>query len=266
MIMSVYARCTIVLLLAALIGCGGNAPGRTSPIDQPTVLNLTGNWELFGVSSPPGSSSIDIGASLTSNGAQITGIAHITSSVCYPPFQTAHLSGTITAENDIAISSDVVTGQVLTLAGSVSPDGKVMVGNYSVSGGCADGNHGSLAAFLVPSFTNSYAGTLAELGSGNSISVVFSLTQTDTADELGFFHVTGTASSADSPCFSSATASNSSMVFGDHIGVSFTTNGGDEMFFGGSATDLSGKTLAGTLQISSGVCAGESLIGRLTRQ
>lgn len=66
------------------------------------------------------------------------------------------LKGTLTNGN-ISLASASVAGQVIALTGSFS-DG-TLTGTYVISGGCAEGDHGSITGSAIPYIANMLNGT-----------------------------------------------------------------------------------------------------------
>ena len=63
---------------------------------------------------------------LVSSGSQISGQVHFIGSSCYLLSDSVLVSGTITAKtNAFSLMSNSVAGQVITLTGFVSADGKI---------------------------------------------------------------------------------------------------------------------------------------------
>jgi len=252
-------------------GAGPSVPPQTlvSAATQSTP-SAAGDWEIKAQSavssgstpfSPFSRGYWELVGSLENTDAKITGMLNVFTSLCYPPgINLVPVSGTIGAGSDVSLTSSPVGGQVLTIAGVMSSDRRALLNaTYVIEGGCGDGEHGTMTGFMVPSFTNTYTGTLTSFPAGKATNVTLSLTQSPGADAAGFFHVTsGPATFVNSTCFSSGTLSPArSLIFGSHLAVTFDTNDGGQVILDTVLADPSDKIIAGTYRVLSGSCAGE---------
>jgi len=175
-------KLNIAWLLSALVllyGCGGavktSPPSSNPPAGPPSGppvqnQNTSTNWQLSATSiNPAGPSPAKIAGTIIPTGGAVAAALHAHGWKCFDQQTTITLTGTQTAGN-ISMTSASVNGQVVTFAGAITkksnfPD--VFNGTYTVSGGCADGDHGNVTGFSVYSMTGNWAGNLTTAGGGN---------------------------------------------------------------------------------------------------
>lgn len=255
------AQILFVSLAVALSGCGGSGTITTPP----TYPSLTGNWELTG-SSAPGTDTFGAGAYLTNTNGSVSGIIYMLDMGCYltPDNQIMAIpvTGTVSAAvgtlGVLSVTSSAVAGQVLSLSGTVSSD-TLLGGTYSIIGGCAGGDKGTVTGYMVPPYTNTYSGTLGStINGGVAISTTIITTQSG-PDADGFYHVTGTATfnSAGAPCLISGTIT-SSTITGMDMNMVITANDGSLVSAGGFLTDSSGQSIVGSYTITGSTCISDT--------
>jgi hypothetical protein len=259
-----FASLLIFALLLSTLNCGtGGLITPLAPLPAPpstpvsATPSLTGNWDIKAQSAVT-LRTMESGGLLENNGSQVTGVLHVISASCYQLLDIVPLTGKISTDSDsISLVTGSVGGQVLTLTGLMSADRKTLLGGtYSIAGGCSDGDHGTVAGFLVPPFTNVYTGTFTSLRNADIVNVTLSLTQSPTLDLAGFFRLTGIATSVNSPCFSGGMLSG--LVIGSDIDLLLDTNDHAQLSLPGTLIDSSGKAISGRYQVLSGTCAGDS--------
>jgi hypothetical protein len=167
---------------------------------------------------------------------------------------------------NLAITSANIAGQVIT-ANMVS-SGKSVSGSYSISGGCAGGDHGNVTGTWVPSISGTWTGNI--LTGSTVVGVTASVTQSSTASVNGTYSVVGQMSYADSPCSIGATVS-TGFIVGDmvYIGaVSDDLDGGtgDVEYVGYLDVPSTGAKMSGNYWLNSGLCAGDSNALHLAKQ
>jgi hypothetical protein len=137
---------------------------------------------------------------------------------------------------------------------------EVLTGSYSVAGGCANGDKGTVVGETVPSYTNTYSGTFVSV---SKVSVPVSMTITQSGPNSdGFYQVTGSGTFTGSTCFSTGTIA-SSEILGDYMDVTLTTNNGGSVEFIGEVSDTAGA-IAGGYTVTAGTCAGSSGTGTIS--
>lgn len=274
--MRISGKLLPIVLLVSLFGCGGGSMSGSKPVTPPStpppvVPAMNGNWEIL-ANSQVANTTYEGGGSFSTNGTAVTGTLHFVNSSCYwgsqngaTIFYDIPITGTLSSKGNLTASSSAVNGQTLNFSG-VWSNGAISSGTYSITGGCADGDHGTVTGFPVPSLTGTYSGTFVST-TGVQIKTTVSLTQLATSGN-GFYALRGAASFSGSPCFSSGTveADEYSFGVGGYIQVPIQTTNGDLVLFQGSVTDSTGKTISGNYSVTGAVCSGDSGTGSATRQ
>lgn len=153
--------------LVPLCWCGGgirsSSPAAGPPPDPSSQsLNAAGNWQ-FNTTSAAGMPPATIAGSIAQSGVSISGAVHVDGSNCFDRVTTISLTGTVTGKN-ISLTSTSIEGQVTTFTGTISDDqlngtDSAFTGTYTISGGCAEGDHGSVAGLKIPFIGNTLNGT-----------------------------------------------------------------------------------------------------------
>jgi hypothetical protein len=255
------------LLSAFVSGCGGSATTTSSPIAYP---NFAGNWNIFVVPSNPQVGSISFGGSITNSSGSASGMLHAQGSACYPISQDVPVSGSLTPLGNVTLTSTAVAGQTLTitaLSNSVyvpATNPQVMFGNFTISGGCADGESGTVNGLVAPSLNGVYAGTFQTV-TGSTFGASISLLQGGPNVD-GQYSVSGSVVFTGSPCFSTGAIA-SSTIFGDYSDVTINTNDGGTMEFRGitfSPITTPMSILVEYYRITGGACDGQTGGGQIT--
>jgi hypothetical protein len=191
---------------------------------------------------------------------------YLDGSTCFDRLTPIGLAGTLTG-SDISLTSTPVEGQVITLAGTITVnpanDVDTFTGNYTINGGCASGDTGTVTGILIY-IEVALDGTFTSSGN-QTFGVSGGLNQNGTPNLDGSFGLTGTAT-LDTPCFTSVTInpgtlSSGSFIMGTAVGLEFDTNNGTVTFQG--TLDLNSYDLefdsyliAGNYTVSGGTCDG----------
>jgi hypothetical protein len=227
---------------------------------------MTGNWTLIGESQVIGNPWL-AGGYLTNTNGSVSGTIHMLNSSCYLLSQDIPVTGTVTTASittagTISLTSSSVSGQGISVKGTIAAGGseEVLEGSYTIAGGCAAGDKGTVEGMTVPSYTNTYSGTFVSV---SKISVPVSMTIAQTGPNSdGIYQATGSANFTGSNCFSTATIS-SSEILGDYMAITMATNSGGSVSFIGEVVDTNG-TLAGNYQVTAGTCVGDYGTGTLS--
>lgn len=183
--------------LLTLFGCGAAnlSPALNSQSERFSIA--PGNWNFTAASSTkPNSGEFLIGGHLEQNGSTVSGILHIASSRCFKVDTDIPVSGTI-QDGTADLSSLPINGQVLHA--SLMGHDKAIVGNYSFSGGCSNGDAGSLNGNLVPPVSGMWNAIDSEPGKAAS-SVNMALAQSAQPNGHGVYPISGTFSFHGSAC------------------------------------------------------------------
>ena len=264
-------RCFVAIFLVLpviLAGCGGSSSGvlNTSPV----YADLSGNWNFILTPSNQLSFGPILGGYLASANGSVAGTLHANGSSCYPVTQDIPVTGSVTPAGVLTLRSATVAGQILSMSGNAfaltgsSSDAisGVFSGTYTISGGCAAGENGTVAGTLISPVNGDYAGSLRS-DSGLSIGVNFDATQTGPNAD-GEYGVSGTVSFSGSLCFSTGTIT-SSTIYGQFIDVTIAASNGGTMQFTGEILDTEPMTIDGLYSMTAGNCAGDLGGGTLTK-
>lgn len=239
-------------LAVVLSGCGGSGGGTTATNPPPSYPTITGNWALTATSQVT-KLNYQMGAYITNTNGSVSGTLHLLNSGCFTPTEDIPISGTISSAGTVSATSSAVSSQVVAISGTVA-SGTLSVGKYSITGGCGNGDNGTVTGFIAPSYSNTYSGTFLSV-SKISISTTITTSQSG-PDADGLYHLSGTATFSGSPCFVSGTITDS-MVTGAYMAVTITANDGSSVVFGGYITDSTGETISGDYQVTGGKCSGD---------
>lgn len=255
-------------LLAASVLClsGCSSPNAAGP--APTPNTLAGNWS-FTTTATTGPS-LKIGAYLENSSGTVTGTMHVTNNTgCYPistgdpvdvPF-----TGTFNPTTDaLSLTSSAIASQVITINGTLNSSTSALAsGTYSITGGCATGDAGTITGNQDSSLTNNYTGSLT------SPAVTFTAPLFEQGpDTHGNFSLgvisPATINYSTNGCFTSGLPNGITYITGTYVYITIINNDGSTLTFSGNATDNTGKTITGPYQITGGTggCAGDS--GTLT--
>jgi hypothetical protein len=204
----------------------------------------------------------DMGGYLTNTNGAVTGTLHTIEqgANCYQIDQAIPITGTITTDGTVSLTSAAVANQIFSVRGDVL--GGVLDGTYAISGGCAAGESGTVIGELMPSLTGTYTGTFYP-ASGAFTGATITVTQSGPNAD-GEFSLPGTASFSGSPCFTTGTVT-SSTVFGEYIQVTIGTDKGGVVQFTGLAAAVGSDDIFidGSYAVTAGTCAGDTGSGVL---
>ncbi len=200
---------TAAVLVTVLIGCGpvvgtgvGPSP-QPEPPAQPQSQRLADNWHIMTASEHvPGNVSALMGA-LTEIDGSITGTVQIWVSACFYPDNAIHVKGSL-SDGQVTLTGSTF-GQTFELTATLSPDHQRMEGRYTIAGGCADGDFGTLIGLRIPDLSGTWTGSMQSYYPGEPAKQITSMTLTQSRHDRGdgWFEVTGTATLAMS-CFTHA--------------------------------------------------------------
>ena len=222
---------------------------------------MTGNWQFTATATEgalPFSSLAGFLYESTTQGATeySTGSLMPSSAGCFANAGTIPLQGASSGVG-LQISSFEVNGQILNIDGQEDPTGASFSGTYSVQGGCADADAGTLAGLRYSPLSGTYAGTLAG-DSGKRLQLT--LTQDAGGTGIATFLVTGSASVTGFGCFTQGTlpANGAGTVSGASASLTFTTNdpGGAQLQLLGTFDPAAITLTIASLQVLGGSCPG----------
>jgi hypothetical protein len=249
-----------ILCLAMALGCGGSSTSANQPV------TMSGNFG-FAATSQTGTNTFQLGGPVQSGaGNSVSGTMNVDASVstCFDFFTALTFTGTLSPSGQLSLTSSPYVGEVFNLTGTLSSDGMTIAsGSYSITGGCAGGDHGTLSGFRVPLINGTYTGTFPAAGATMNISAA--LSQGTTNGFLLGATVTFSNATACSLTSAKALGGESGFIAGADVranlfDATLTAIAG----FHGVVSDSTGKTIKGTLGIASGPCAGTSVPLTLT--
>jgi hypothetical protein len=253
---------TIAVLAMSLAGCGGGSNGGNTTIQA-------GNWALSATSATNNSGApSSIGGNLTQSGQVVSGTVHIVGSTCFDSAEAIPVSGSINGSN-LVLQVNSTSGQQVTLAATVTSTS--INGTYTVAGGCANGDAGTVAGNPVPSISGTWSGPVAGSG-GTNVTLSIALTQATTASADGSFALTGTVTYMNSSCSTSGTITSGSIAGTSisELDVQTVESDASQGSFTYSNVSLNSSTaptsMSGDYSVDSGLCSSDAQTLTLTKQ
>jgi len=203
-----------LLLLATvsalvLASCGGGYSGALPTKSSGVVLQPTnGNWVLDGSSAVSPTNLLHLSGAFYVRGSApgaptVLFVDLLPLSPCLPAMFPDILSSVSATTNVITIHA--VFGDTTLDASLTGSSSTLLIGTYTVTGGCANGDHGTLTATYVPPVDGSWTGPITTLsGTPTGAQMTLNLTQSS-SEFLGFFPLGGTAQITGSTCLGTAT-------------------------------------------------------------
>jgi hypothetical protein len=253
---------SLILSLVVLNGCTSlTATPATS------AIKVTGNWQIKSTAAAA-SRLAALSGELTGSSTAITGILHAdASTACVAPSTAIEVSGAADANSLVTLTGANVAGGTLTIAGTLSSDGKSLTNaNYTVAGGtCAFTAAAASTMVAYSSITGTYAGGFSDPG-GNVISITANLTQTPTSDTTGNFQLSGTGTFPNNPCFNSPVSVSNTQVTGGSFTLTYADPVTQNSVTATGSFSTDGTTLTVTNWVLTGPCGPDSGTGLLTKQ
>jgi hypothetical protein len=158
----------ICALCSVLTGCGASSSSN-NPDQSQAPPDVTGNWYVTAVSSSTGSS-IHLDGSIVDTQQQLAASLWQDNQTDNQNDSSSCTAGAlwVLAGSQSGASMPLTTtsanssgnGATLTLSLTAASDGNSVSGNYSVSGGCSNGDSGTVNGVLVPSITATWTGAI----------------------------------------------------------------------------------------------------------
>jgi hypothetical protein len=248
----------LALLLLVAVGCSSSA-NTTAGANGP----LTGNWQFtLSQQYPRPATTLSISGFLQESGSNVVG------SVSVPTDPSGNCGGVVPLTGNIS-GQDITfsvsqNGTVLTFTGTTSYSTGAMSGTYAGPGGSCftKPTSGTWSAFLVPSISGSFAGTLtgsmymSNLGDTKPIPVSGTFVQ-GLSNGASNASVTGTITATGYPCFYTATLVGT--VSGQNLILAVYSYTGEQIgalgIYSAPATITSGSSgvsVSGDLSLGSG--------------
>jgi len=245
----------LIIATFFLTGCGGrDTPGLTptTPATPKNYADMTGNWQLQGVVQPVQPSIVIFpyvlfGASLTSTKGQVAGVMRIQRDQCggqrrgpYLGSEAVPLTGSIELDGNFSLKATTASGTTVTASGLVSADGTTLSnGTFAVVEATCSSSGGTLDGSRVPPVTGTWVANISfdmVTGFGSTAktaTVTEQWVQAATADDQGFFPITGTATVQGLSCLDSMDAaapfSLTGSINGNQGNVSFSDKDGQTL-------------------------------------
>jgi hypothetical protein len=232
---------------------GGGGGGTTSPPPS-SGPSIAGNWQ-FSTTSTMGMSPATIAGGINQSGSTASGAVHVEGSKCFDHLTTIGLTGTLKG-SDLSLTSASVRGQVITLSGSISDIGNAFTGTYTIHGGCAAGDHGTVTGRDVGVIRGLLSGTFTSSG-GETFDMQANINAGRAGSE-GSSDISGPATFGTS-CFASGeilagTFPTGSFMIGTSVVLVIQTSNGTFIFIGTEAENDALPEISGTYTVTGGTC------------
>jgi len=251
-----------------IVGCvkptggSGSGGGGTKPSDY---VYLTGNWQFDATPASGAAPFTVLTGFINEQGSTgtndfTTAALQVQSTTCYSSAVEIPLQGG-TEPTLLGLSSFAVDGQTLTISATKDSTATHLTGKYSISGGCADGESGTLAGTLYDLVNGTYSGAVA--GTGPAENIQLSVTQGVGSGD-GLSYISGSASFQGFSCFTSGNLPFAvagqyfpGYVTGSQIYLAFTTNdaNGSQVILSGTFDPTATTIMINSLAIVGGDCA-----------
>ena len=253
----------MALLCSIILGCSG---GMNTTMTQNPVL-MTGTFGATAHSQTTTTNYQIGGIFATDSSGHVIGHTHVDGSACFDFLLTIDFTGSINAQGQFTLTSSAFNGQTITITGTLSTDGQTITGgSFTISGGCANGDHGTLSGFALQGVFGAYQSNFTV--NGNNIAVAVSLSA-NTSAPSGLFPVSGTVTISNSGSCSLPSSGTLTGESGANAGAdlhaTFLNGQNTLVSFQGVATDSTAKIVQGTWTINSGPCSGMTASGALLR-
>lgn len=231
--------CLILLFLIAGIGCGGSNSSTDNSSASSNSPGLSGNWQmkLQHNSLLETQSGFLLQSGNTLSGNLLSSGETVAGQIVCPGVGSVQGQAN---DNTVAITI-IETAQTVNLTGTASSDLSSMSGSYSVfASGCGRTETGNWTATRVPPVTGSFSVMFTSTQSNINFSANGSITQgTNKGNSYAF--VTGSMTSTNAPCFTSA--SFTGQISGTAVLLNISNSTGPlGTYSGTAATDASGIT------------------------
>lgn len=245
------------LLAGFLSGCAASASGSVASTSAHSFAEVSGNWQISSASATHAALS-SLGGALTVSGSTITGTLHALAGTCLASSGSAPfaVSGSISADNTVTLSSTSAVGGAFHLTGTLSADQRSLLNpTFAITGGhCASGAaHSALSPQDASTITiaqqyqpvsGTYTGSFSD-ADGTVMAVSATLTQSSSPDANGYYHLTGNATFANNPCLNAPIVTDS-VINGASITATYTDPNTGNSIVGSGTFDNTATTLTVT--------------------
>jgi len=249
------------LALCVFVATGCNSAELTA---TSSAAPLTGNWS-FTAPAAQGAQPITLNAGFVQTGEAVTAVAHLSGASCISASTGIALSGAVSALNQVSLISQPFAGTTLSLKGQLSANGKALSNaTWTFSGGnCAALGSESITATDYAEINGTYTGTFIDAGN-NQLAITATLTQTTQPDPNGQYHLSGSATFPNNPCFTQPIVTDS-LVTGSSLSTTYSQGSASITAVGTFNSDATQLTVT-NWQVSGGLCDGDTGTGSLTEQ
>jgi hypothetical protein len=248
-----------ILSFLSVTGCNSS----TQLISGHQTTLVSGNWAFTSAASQttPRALTLNVGFANVSK-ETLTAIAHLSGASCVSSTAGITFSGSIDSNNQLVLTSKPFNGNTLTVKGQLAADGKSISGaTWSFSGGnCAALGSGAVSAMAYAQINGTYTGTFVD-ADNNQLAVSATLTQTTQPDENGQFHLSGSATFPNNPCFTAPVVTDS-LVTGSSLSTTYT-EGAASITATGTFNSSASQLTVTKWQVTGGLCDGDSGTGLL---
>jgi hypothetical protein len=242
-------------------------PTTTSPVTRPAP-NIAGNWQ-FTATSSTGANPFSIAGGISQADTTAGGALHIDNSSCFDRLITRSLAGTVSPDTTASLTATGSDGQVVILTGNFKNPtyfyGTVVyatfAGTYTVDGGCAAGDHGTVEGSYVDNIgrqsdPTQLSGTFTNGSAQQIFHATGNIVQNGSVSGAGSFEFTGNAT-LDTPCLGAGTITagtypSGSFILGTAVRLEFDTANGTLTFLGTLNPDR--NNITGNYTVSGGTC------------
>ncbi len=266
----VYSFATIILMFS-LAGCGGSSSPSTpvTPVTQQLTIT-SGNWDMLGSTSNPNGASLVVGGNISQSGSTISGTVRINgvlnNAICFDTAVPVQITGTVNGQS-VTFSGTTAASQTITA--NVTGTATTLSGTYNISGtGCDSGVSGAISGNLVPSISGTWSGTLTSNAPPRpSFTLSAPIVESTTADATGLFALTGNATFAGSPCFTTGVLIPLSAIVGGTADITIQNNDGSSIkLLGNMQSSATPTHWTGIYNITGGTCNGDNGTATLDKQ
>ncbi len=252
---------SLCLALIALSFAGCNATRMTG-----TAANLTGNWSFTTQANTTSASALTMNAGLsTQANGQITAVAHLIGTTCVSANTAIQMSGWANGSGELLLTSQPFNGTTLTIKGEI-PAGSSKLTNTTMTftgGSCSALGAQPATSTQFSQINNTYTGNFTDQD-GTAFPVSATLTQTTQPDANGQFHLSGSATFPNNPCFTQPIVTDS-LVTGENLSTTYAQGNATITAVGTFNADATQLTVT-NWQVAGGMCDGAHGTGLLTQQ
>jgi hypothetical protein len=252
------ATASLLVLLLCSCSTGGGGSGSSGGGNSPAA-QVTGNWEFQATPSHGAAPFTAFAGYLHESGSGnsqfLTAAVQAQSGGCYNNLADISLTGSV-AGSQLLLSSIPVDSQVLSLDMKANQASDQVTGSYSIKGGCASGDSGTITGQKYAIVNGTYTGALLN-DSSRTMSLTLSQNQHGTGD--GGYQTSGNASFTGDNCFSQGSLSPANgTIIGSAVSLTFTTNdpGGAQIAMTGTVNTAADTLTLTSIEVRNGSCPG----------